>query len=92
MTYNKETVVGVLEQCKKIYQADPYSWDHLISMAKEGKFTNPTLEAVWKEKIDKLGYKDRQTFMFDFEGVTYISIIDPLDCITYWYPKEIVKI
>jgi hypothetical protein len=71
MTYNKETVIGVFEQCKKIYGGDPYSWDHLISMAKEGLFSVPTLEEVWREKCVEADVKNIYSFVFEFDGTLF---------------------
>jgi hypothetical protein len=76
MTYNKETVIGVFKQCQdmlpesSVYRRD---FEDLIELAKEGKFTIPTLEEVWKRKRKEAGKKGLEAFSFDFDGEHYIS-------------------
>jgi hypothetical protein len=74
MTYNKETVVGVFKQCQDMLPKNSYDWEtveELIAMAKEGKFTKPTLEEVWKEKCEEAVKKKIYSFCFIYEGETY---------------------
>ncbi len=73
--YNKETIVGVFKQCQDMFPENSDDWEiaeQFILMAKEGKFSKPTLEEVWKEKI-KIADERKSFFKFVFiyEGKIY---------------------
>jgi hypothetical protein len=68
MKYDKETVVGVLELVFK----ESWNWhyaeiilEELIRRARLGNYSTPTLEEVWKEKIENAKSRiDRFVFKY----------------------------
>lgn len=76
MSYDQETVIGVLKQCQDMMAENPSVWDdldYLISMAKRGEFIPPTLEEVWKEKCKEADSKMFRSIVFEFKGKFYSS-------------------
>jgi hypothetical protein len=75
MKYDKETVLGVLEQIKEVQAGycRSVALNSFLAMAKIGKYSTPTLEEVWKEKCDIAEKRSLWNFVFDFEGVFYKS-------------------
>ncbi len=76
MTYNKETVVGVIEQIEKLeypFTGGVPRWaiDVLLQNAKRGRYSEPTLEEVWKEKCEEAVKKKVYRFYFIYEDETY---------------------
>ncbi len=84
MIYDKKTVVGALEQCQMMLPESSSDWEtleELITMAKEGKFSKPTLQEVWKEKCNEADQKGIAKFCFEFNSMFYHGIrtrqVDP---------------
>jgi hypothetical protein len=78
MTYNKETVVGVIEQIIELTPNEGFgisrlSISLLLNNAKTGLYSKPSLEEVWKEKCMEAEKSGFEAFSFDFYGEHYIS-------------------
>lgn len=76
MTYNKETVIGVIEQIEKLECpfTDGVSRSAigvLLQNAKRGRYSEPTLEEVWKEKTKEAEQKKVYRFYFIYDDETY---------------------
>ncbi len=96
MKYDKETVIGVIDQMiKRVgeHSVDGITLRSFRIQAQIGYYSTPTLEEVWKEKIDKLYIKDRIiAFTFDYEGKEYItSMISFLGKGQWSQPTENIK-
>ena len=91
MKYDKETVVGVLEQMIKrvgLNTGDAIRLEALKEQAERGYYSTPTLKEVWKEKTEKTS--GRFDFIFEFEGQTYYTEAQIGGGWTK--PREIVKL
>ncbi len=77
MTYNKETVIGVIQQIIEMtppegFGVSKYSTDVLLKNAKKGLYSKLTLEEVWKEKRMEANQKGLLSFAFEFDGFVYV--------------------
>ncbi len=79
MTYNKETVVGVIEQIIKVQNSRGRSTflEAILANAKDGQYSKPTLEEVWKEKIEIANKSCLCYFVFAYEGKFYCGERNP---------------
>ncbi len=80
MTYNKETVIGVIEQVLGKIERCTIEFDYLNRLmrdAKDGKFSTPTLEEVWKEKVAGRCLPAGYDYIFQHENEFYITRFIP---------------
>jgi len=95
MKYDKETVVGVIKQaieCTSPKTENYWTLIGVLEFAKAGKYSTPTLEEVWKEKLMELSsMQETPSFVFEFDGLFYKS--DYLQSSRRWSnPLEITKL
>jgi hypothetical protein len=94
MTYNKETVVGVIEQIievkEKMKQSTETELGWLLRQAINGAYSTPTLEEVWREKTKGATLPMGIDFVFEYENETYITRCSS-GC--HWEkPRKVIKL